>query len=128
MTIDHAIYKLLSDELSFTDSPNQIGARDDLPKIPQVAYKNISSPAIDDRPNRWERWRFFIRAESFTDCQDIADTVLTTLENGSGTVTDGAESMYIDQTDFIDYASSPTKTEAGIYETITDIRIIWRKN
>ena len=128
MTVDHAIYKLLSGASAVTailTSPTtQISARP-IETLPQITYFRISSPGEEDIPNRWERWRFFVRGEDFSTVANISDLIYNILENGSGTVTDGADSMIIDQTKCLDHGRSP-EARGEWFEAFTDFRITWR--
>jgi len=129
MTLDHAIYKLISSDASLqaviTSMSTQVGSRALGELLPQIRYIRISSPASDDTPQRWERWRFFVRAEKYATVETIKDLLYNVFQNGGGTVTDGAESFDIDFTTAVDFGRSPEVVDDA-YESYIDFRITWR--
>lgn len=128
MTIDHAIYELLSSDSGvqavISDPPSQISSRP-IDALPQITFARISSPGLDDDVSRFERWRFFCRSVSYTQVDSIAKSVYNVLHNGVGTVTAGAESIDIDRAEALELGRSPEWTGEW-YERTIDIRILRR--
>lgn len=85
---------------------------------PRIIYKKISSPAMHQATDEWQRWRFYALAENKFDVDTLLGYITDRLNNVYGTV--GTDD--IDNISKIDEGITIKRSD-GIYEGYADFRI-----
>ena len=126
--IDYAIYSILSTDTTIasylSDVTKQIKYGDDqtFTKLPRIVYEKISDPNLWRKPERWQRWRFYITHPDLVKCENIQDRVVTLFTNGVGT----AGTVDIMNANVIDRGRTPLWYEnISAYKTYIDVRITY---
>jgi len=126
MSLEKGIYDRLSTDSTlsayFTDVKTQIGNRPlgEKAVFPYLQFKKLDSPLYDNKPERWERWRFIVTDSDFFDCGEIRDLVAGLFLKGYGDLDD----VTVFNAQVINAGSDPVfNTEISAYQVLDlDIR------
>lgn len=85
---------------------------------PRIIYKKISSPAMYQGTDEWQRWRFYVLSQNKFDIDTIIGYITDRLNNVYGTIEDDD----VDNISKIDEGMT-IKRDDGIFEGYVDFRI-----
>lgn len=130
MSVDKAIWTILSTEISATRVPTPSDQISNRPIAADVPYPHLPFRIMDDperfgRPEHWARLRVWVKAGDFFVCRQIAEAVHDALNGGNGTV--ASADFTFDYIQCLDRGYDPDlNPESGKFETYLDFRLCYR--